>query len=111
MGGKLVDQLIAHPFVHLGEDIGVELLGERDRERLARVGGHEFEEVGDIGWVERRNHRAHGLDLARLDMGDHRLDEIGGQPVLIVMAGHCGSSRGGSGGIDIILAHARLPHA
>ena len=66
-GCERVDQLLAHPVVHLGEHVAVEQLGERGGERAALLGRRQLEQIGEIGRVERRDERARALGIAGLD--------------------------------------------
>ena len=102
-----VDQLLAHPVVHLGEHVAVEQVGERGGERAAVVAVDQLEQIGDVGRVERLDQRARALGVAGLDPLDHLADEFGLQPVVLVEPG-VGDRGFGVGGFEVAVAHLAL---
>ena len=104
-----VEQLLAHPVVHLGEHVAVEQVGERGGERAPVVAVDQLEQIGDVGRVERLDQGAHALVVAGLDPLDHLADEFGLQPVVLVEPGLGGGGRFGVGGFEVAVAHLALP--
>ena len=108
-----VDQLLAHPVVHLGEHVAVEQVGQRRGERAAVVAVDQLEQVGDVGRVERLDQRARAFGVARLDPLDHLADEFGLQPVVLVepVVGGRGQrvASGVSSSLSLIALPASLP--
>ena len=108
-----VDQLLAHPVVHLGEDVAVEQVGERRGERAPLVAVDQLEQIGDVGGMERLDQRAHALGVAGLGLVDDLADEFRPQPVVLVVAAfdrrsaRAGLFRFGEG--DVALAHRGSP--
>jgi hypothetical protein len=95
---QFLEQCLADMLVHLGEHVSVEDLGERGGERRTVVG--QFEQIGDVGGVERLDQRARPLVVAGFDQRHHLIDEFGLQPVVLVQAG--------IGGFEVALAHPAL---
>lgn len=81
---EAVDQILADIIVHLGEHVGVEQIGQRLGERPAILVRGEFEQIGDIGGMERFDQRARRVIVAGLDRVEHRTHEFGLQPVVLV---------------------------
>ena len=77
-----VDQHFADVIVHLGEDVAVEQVGDRLGQRGAIVVGGEFEQVGDVGRVERLDQSTRRFVVAGLDRLEHGIDEFGLEPIV-----------------------------
>ena len=82
--------------VELGIDVGVDDFGQRRDQPLALVGGGQLDQIGDVGRMERLDHRARGFVVARLDRIEHARDEVRPQPVILVE--HLGALHVGRGG-------------
>jgi hypothetical protein len=90
-----IEQLLAHPIVHLRQHVAVEQLGKCCGERAARIGRGKLEQIRDVGRVERRHEQPRALDVAAFHAIDHGIDELRGQSILGVVA-----RLGGRGRID-----------
>ena len=77
-----VEQGLADIIVHFRKHVGVDDFGQRLDQAFALVAGGEFDQVGDIGGVERLDQLAGGGVVPGLDRIEHPLDELGPQPVL-----------------------------
>ena len=80
-----VDQVLADIIVHLGEHVAVEQVGDRARPAAARssCGVSSNRSAMSAGWSGSTSARAR-LVVARLDRVEHRADEFGLQPVVLV---------------------------
>src|SRR3546814_15489289 len=67
--------------VHLGEHLAVEQIGDRLGERGAALARRQFEQIGDIGGVERLDELADGLVVALTNRIEHGIDEFGLEPI------------------------------
>ena len=88
-----LDQRFADMLVHLGEHVGVDDPGERFDQPLALVARGKFDQVGDVGRMERLDQLARGLVVAGVDRVEHLVDEFRPQPVFgvhraLVSLGH-----------------------
>ena len=108
-----VEQLLAHPVVHLGEHVAVEQIRQRRGERAPFVAVDQLEQIGDVGGMERLDQGAHALGVAGLGLVDHLADEFGLQPVVLVMAALDREGARGAlfrfGQGDVALAHLASP--
>ena len=100
---ELVEQPLADIFVHFREHVGADDPRQRLDQPLALVRSGKFDQVGDVGGVERLDEAASGLVVARLNRIEHLVDEGRTKPILFV---HGGSRiLGGRGGDGVALAH------
>ena len=83
VGAELLDDLVAHRLVELGEDVGVELGAQRVDHQAAFIGGHDFQEVGHVGGVERHHQRLDAIEVVRLERLLDRPDQLGRKPVKV----------------------------
>ena len=105
---QLVDQRLADDLVHFRDDVGVEHVAERGGKRLALLGLDLFDEVGDVGRMQRLGQFLHARGIACGERLGHLFDEGAGQLVVfqrfgrfVVVVGRVGHvaaySAGGSG--------------
>ena len=80
----LLEHLVAHPFVELGERRGIEVAAERGYERFTLVRPQQLNEVGKVGFVEIDRKFAHGLGIVRIKCRFHRVQELGAKNPLLV---------------------------
>ncbi len=83
-GGERIDQILTDIIVHLGEHFAVEQIGNRLGERGARVGREQFEQIGNVGRVERFDQGARAFGHAVIHRIEHGADEFGLQPVILI---------------------------
>ena len=86
IGIERAEHGVAHPVVHLGQHVAVEQFGERGRQRLAHVAGHQFKQIGDVGRMERADQRARAFLILFVDALDDGGDEIVGEDIVVVVA-------------------------
>ena len=103
-----VDQFLADPVVHFGENVAVEQVGDRGGERAPVVAVDDLEQIGDVGRVERLDQRSRAFGVAGVDTLHDAADEIGLQPVVLVelVLGRVG--RGDFGRVEFAVAHRPL---
>ena len=81
---ELVEQLLAHPIVHLGEDVAVEQFGESGGERPPVAAVDQLEQIGDVGRVERLDQERARLRRRRPRPAPSPRGQFGLQPVVRV---------------------------
>ena len=102
-----VEQALADVIVHFREHVGPDDSGERFHQAFALVARGKFDQIGDVGGVQRLDQLARGLVVARIDGIEDLVDELWPEPVFIVDRG--AGFRRGRGGDVLALAHVADP--
>ena len=84
---KIADQVLADIIVEFGQHFRADQVAERRRHRAAPVGGRKFEQVGNVGRMQRRHEIARPLGVAIFHRVEHGGHIFGSQPVILVMTG------------------------
>ena len=80
----LLEHLIAHAFVELGQRRGVEVVAQRGDERLALVRAQQLDQVGEVCFMQIERELAYGLGIAGLKSGFDGMQEVGAERPLLV---------------------------
>ena len=73
----LLEHLIAHAFVELGERRGIEVAAEHVDQWLALIGTQQLDEIGEVCFVQIEREVAYGLGIAGLESCFDGMEEIG----------------------------------
>jgi hypothetical protein len=92
-----VDQLVAHPLVHLGENVSSHEARQSRDQRSTLVTVRRLDEVGNVGRVQRLDQLARAFIVAGLDTLEHLTHEFG-------FSRSSSSSRSSRAGVSISLS-------
>ena len=63
----LLQHLVAHAFVELGQRRGIEVAPEHLDQRLALIGSQQLDQIGEVCFMQRQRQRAHRVGVAELE--------------------------------------------
>ncbi len=84
LGGHLLEHLVAHRLVELGQRRGVEVLAECGDERPALLGPEQFDQIGEVGLMQRQRQLAHLRRVALVEGCDDGVQKLGADSALFV---------------------------
>ena len=86
MRGQRLDQSLADVIVEFGEDLAAHQVRDRLGQRHALVGIDQFEQIGDVGRVQRLDQRVDFVDLAGFQRRAHPAHEVTLQMIVRIKA-------------------------
>ena len=83
-GGQRIDDIVAHPIIDFREHVGAEQIAQGNGERSAILTRGQFEQVGNVGSVQRLGEAIGLFAIASFDCIENLIDKVGFQPIILV---------------------------